>query len=114
MDLPMHSTCNTFLFMLKTAQLPPVRVEPAVRAEIENALHEGESLSQFVEAAVLQTARRRKADQDFLARGRASLEAAKKSGEFYPLAGVLDAMQSRLEGRMKAHGRARGAKASKT
>jgi hypothetical protein len=30
---------------MKTAQLPPVRVEPAVRPEIENALHKGESLS---------------------------------------------------------------------
>ena len=99
--------------MLKTAQLPPVRVEPAVRAEIESALHDGESLSQFVESAVLQAARRRTADQDFLARGRASLDAAMKSGEFYPLAGVLDAMQTRLDERMKAHDRARRAKAHK-
>lgn len=88
---------------MKTAQLPPVRVEPAVRAEIESALHEGESLSQFVEAAVLQVARRRKADQEFLARGRASLENAKKTGELYPLAGVLDELQTRLDDRMKAH-----------
>jgi len=98
---------------MKTAQLPPVRVEPAVRAEIENALREGETLSQFVEVAVLQAARRRKADQDFLARGRASLDNARKTGEFYPLRGVLDGMQARLDDRMKAHARAQGAKADK-
>jgi len=98
---------------MKTAQLPPVRVEPAVRAEIESALHEGESLSQFVEVAVLQAARRRKADQDFLARGRASLDNARNTGEFYALRGVLDGMQARLDDRMKAHARAQGAKAGK-
>ena len=57
---------------MKTAQLPPVRVEPAVREEIESALREGESLSEFLEAAALQAARRRLAQEEFLARGRAS------------------------------------------
>lgn len=84
-----------------------------MRAEIESALHEGESLSQFVEAAVLQAARRRKADQDFLARGRASLDNARTTGEFYALRGVLDGMQARLDDRLKAHARAQGAKAGK-
>ena len=51
---------------MKTAQLPPVRVEPAVREEIESVLLEGESLSQFVEASAMQAARRRKAQQAFL------------------------------------------------
>ncbi len=87
---------------MKTAQLPPVRVAPAVRAEIESALHEGESLSEFVEASVLQPARHRKAQQAFLARGRSSLAKARKSGEFHPLQSVLDGMQSRLEDRMRA------------
>ena len=85
---------------MKTAQLPPVRVEPAVRDEIEAVLHEGESLSQFVEAAAVQAARRRKAQQEFVARGRASLAHAKATGEFYPLQGALDQMRARLDGRM--------------
>ena len=91
---------------MKSAQLPPVRVEPAVRAEIESALHEGESLSEFVEAAALQAARRRKSEQEFLDRGRASLVNARKSGEFYPMLGVLDDMHTRLEARMERHRRA--------
>lgn len=90
---------------MKTAQLPPIRVEPAVREEIEDALHDGESLSQFVEASALQAARRRKADQAFLARGRASLAEARKTGEFYPLSEVLDELRARIDRRMKAHGR---------
>ena len=35
---------------MKTAQLPPVRVEPSVREEIESVLRPGETLSQFVAA----------------------------------------------------------------
>jgi len=95
---------------MKTAQLPPVRVEPSVREEIESALREGESLSEFVEASALQAARHRKAQQEFLARGRASLAAAKKTGKLFPLQGTLDQMQTRLEKRMTEHRRTSRAK----
>ncbi|HEX7640107.1 MAG TPA: YlcI/YnfO family protein [Burkholderiaceae bacterium] len=82
---------------MKTAQLPPVRVEPSVREEIESALREGESLSEFIEASALQAARRRKAQEAFVARGRASLAAAKESGRLFPLEQVLDEMEARLK-----------------
>jgi hypothetical protein len=95
---------------MKTAQLPPVRVEPSVREEIESALREGESLSEFVEASALQAARHRKAQQEFLARGRASLAAAKKTGKRFALQGTLDQMQARLEKRMTEHRRTSRAK----
>ena len=94
---------------MKTAQLPPVRVEPAVREEIESALHEGESLSEFLEAAALQTARRRLAQEEFLARGRASLAKARQAGEFHPLQKSLDQMRTRLEKRMDEERRKRPA-----
>lgn len=87
---------------MKSAQLPPVRVEPSVRGEIEAVLREGESLSQFVEAAAIQAARQRKAQEQFLARGRAALADAKRTGEFYPAGEVLDAMHGRLQSRMQA------------
>ena len=90
-----HSICTTF-WCMKTAQLPPVRVEPSVREEIEAVLHDGESLSEFVEAAAVQTARRRKAQEEFLARGRASLARAKRTGEFYVADKVLEDMRGRL------------------
>lgn len=109
----LHSICATFGSM-KTAQLPPVRVEPAVRDEIESVLQEGESLSQFVEAAAVQAARRRKAQQAFLARGRASLAHAKRTGEFYPLHDVLDEMRARLEARMDKQRRAKPLKTRKS
>ena len=98
---------------MKTAQLPPVRVEPAVREEIEGVLHEGESLSQFVEAAAVQAARRRKAQQEFVARGRSSLVRAKTSGEFYPLQGALDQMRARLDQRVAEAQRGKRGKSAK-
>lgn len=85
---------------MKTAQLPPVRVEPSVREEIESVLLQGETLSQFVENAAVQAAQRRKSQQEFLARGRASLQRAKKSGQYYSSKDALDAMQARLDERI--------------
>lgn len=87
---------------MKTAQLPPVRVEPSVREEIESVLREGESLSEFVETAAVEAARRRKAQEEFLARGRASLAEARRTGEFYAVDEVLDGMRGRLQARMQS------------
>lgn len=85
---------------MKTAQLPPVRVEPSVREEIESVLRPGETLSQFVENAAVQAAQRRRSQQDFLERGRGSLKRASKSGEYYSVKDALDAMQARLDARV--------------
>jgi len=99
---------------MKTAQLPPVRVEPSVRDEIESVLHQGETLSQFVENAAIQAAQRRKSQQEFIARGRDSLKRAKKHGEYYSAKDALDAMQARLDTRIselaQQQGRARTAR----
>lgn len=45
---------------MRSAQLPPVRVKPAVREQVEQSLREGESLSEVVEAAALQAARQQR------------------------------------------------------
>lgn len=95
---------------MKTAQLPPVRVEASVRKEIESVLREGESLSEFIETAAVQAARRRKAQEEFLARGRASLAQALRTGEFYAADEVLEGMRGRLEARMEAQRKASAGK----
>ena len=95
------------------AQLPPVRVEPAVRQEIESVLRQGETLSQFVETAAIQAAQWRRSQQEFLARGRASLERASASGKYYSAQEALDAMQARLDTRMSALARDKGAKVAR-
>lgn len=98
---------------MKTAQLPPVRVESSVREEIEAVLRQGESLSQFVETAAIEAARRRKAQAEFLARGRASLAQAKRTGEFYAADEALDAMRERLQTRMQALRKSKGTAGTK-
>lgn len=87
---------------MKTAQLPPVRVAPAVRAQIEAVLQAGETLSQFVEQAAVQTAQRRQAQQAFVARGRAALARARQTGVLHDADDALAAMQARLDARVAA------------
>lgn len=95
---------------MKSSQLPPVRVELAVREEIESCLREGESLSQFIETTAVEAARARKSQKEFLARGRASLDRARREGEFYPASDVLEGMRSRLYARMESLKRKRAVK----
>ena len=87
---------------MKSAQLPPVRIETSIRREIEAALHEGESLSEFVLSATLEAARRRQAQEAFLARGRASLDHALQTGEFYEVEPVVEELRQRLRARLTA------------
>ena len=63
---------------------------------------EGESISEFVETAAIEAARRRSAQEAFLARGRASLAKAKRTGEFYAAEKVVEDMRERLQSRMQA------------
>ena len=83
--------------LMKSAVLPPVRVEPDFREEVESVLREGETLSEFVESAVRQAAHRRRAQDEFVARGMASLAEAKRTGKFLPAAEVVEKLQAKLD-----------------
>ncbi len=62
--------CITYVMhAMKTALLPPTRVQPALRNHIESLLHEGESLSAFIESAVRHQAQWREEQRAFLERG---------------------------------------------
>lgn len=69
---------------MKTATIPSLRVEPQLRRAVEEVLLEGESISSFIEAALRASVERRRAQQDFIARGLAAGEEARHSGEYYP------------------------------
>lgn len=83
---------------MKTATIPSVRVEPTFRAEVEAVLGDTESLSEFVEAAILESVRRRRSQAEFIARGMASLEAAKLADDFVD----ADVAVGRLEQKLGA------------
>jgi hypothetical protein len=67
-------------YKMKTATIPPIRVAPEFRIEVEGILEHGESLSEFVENAVRQTVLKRKNQAEFLRRGIAAIEETKRAG----------------------------------
>lgn len=83
---------------MKTATIPPVRIEPALREQLEQVLAEGESLSAFVESAVRASVRQRQAQAEFVRRGLASLARARTEGGYVS----ADESVQRLAARLKA------------
>lgn len=81
---------------MKTATLPSIRVEPEFRSAVESLLGEHETLTEFVENAVRETANRRRAQTEFLARGIQSLEDAKRTDNYVDADLVLEKLRQRL------------------
>jgi predicted transcriptional regulator len=75
--------------LMKTASIPSLRVDPALRQAAEGVLQEGESLSGFVEQSLRANIARRQAQREFIARGLASRDDARLTGEYYPADDVL-------------------------
>jgi predicted transcriptional regulator len=83
-------------YSMKTAILPSIRVDPALRASVESLLEAGETLSGFVENAVRQTVLRRQNQVEFIARGLMSLENAKRTGEYVDADAVVENLARKL------------------
>ena len=81
---------------MKTTTIPSVRVTPAVRADIEALLTDGETLSQFVESSVIEAVRRRRNQSEFVARGMAALAHSRETGDFVEPADLLSRLESKL------------------
>jgi len=82
---------------MKTATLPAIRVEREFREEMESVLGEGETLSAFIESAARREAHYRKVQAEFLARGRASLAEARKTGGTVPVKSVIAELDKMIE-----------------
>ena len=68
---------------MKTATLPPLRVAPELRQAAEAVLHEGESLSSLMEQSLRDEINRRRMQAEFIARGLAAREDARRTGVYY-------------------------------
>jgi predicted transcriptional regulator len=90
---------------MKTATMPALRVDPQLREEAESVLEENETLSAFMESALRDGIARRRLQREFVTRGLASRDEARRTGEYVDAADV----QGELEGMLKA---ARAAKAA--
>jgi predicted transcriptional regulator len=82
---------------MKTATMPALRVQPELRQAAEKMLQPGETLSGFVEESLRRNVERRQAQQEFLARGLASREAAKLSGDYVAASVVLAKLAARIK-----------------
>lgn len=81
---------------MKTANIPSLRVEPELRYAVESALHDNETLSSFMEQALREQVKRRQLQDDFLARGLASRDKARQTGEYYDADDVLVKLDTML------------------
>lgn len=81
---------------MKTATLPPIRVAPDFRLELEGVLEQGESLSQFVENAVRATVAKRKTQAEFVRRGMAAIEATQRDASGIPAEQVIAKLEAKL------------------
>ena len=90
---------------MKSAVIPQIRVEPALRAELESVLRQGETLTDFVEATVRDAIAFRRVQTAFHARAQAASEAYHQTGVSVPVETVLDRLQSKLDARRKKLGR---------
>lgn len=82
---------------MKTATMPALRVEPELRQSAEEMLRPGETLSAFVEDSLRRNVELRRAQQEFIARGLASRDAAKESGEYVSAKKVLSKLRAKLK-----------------
>jgi len=82
---------------MRSATFPPIRVEPKLRSEVEAVLREGESLTQFIEEAVVSAAAWRRVQAEFVARGETAIERWKREGGGHTVGAVMDGLQTRLD-----------------
>jgi hypothetical protein len=90
---------------MKSADIPQIRVEPELRAELESVLMPGETLTDFVEASVRNAVAFRRVQTSLHARAQAASEEYHRTGVSVPVDTVLDRLQSRLDARRKQLGR---------
>src|SRR5439155_8263471 len=91
-----------YILGMKTSTLPPLRVEPRLRALAQRLLREGETLSSFIVDAVEERVRSRAIENEFIKRGLASGEKARRSGKHVPAASVVAGLRRRLDRARKA------------
>lgn len=86
---------------MKDAVIPQVRVESALRAELEQVLQTDESITEFVETAVRRAIEHRRVQRSFDARAEAALEEFRRTGESVPVEDVLQMLQARVDARRR-------------
>lgn len=90
---------------MKTASIPTLRVTPELRQAAEDLLEAGETLSGFVEQSIRANIERRRMRKAFIARGLASRDEARLTGEYFAAEEIraeLDALLQAAESKTHA------------
>jgi len=87
---------------MKSSSFPCLRVEPELREAAESVLREGETLTSLIETAVRETIRRRRVQEEFIARGLRWREDAERTGIYHCAASVHAELQRGLDARRRS------------
>ena len=82
---------------MKSATIPPLRVDPELRIAAENILKEDETLSSFVIDSIKDGIQNRQTKQAFIKRGLKVGDESRESGEYYDAHHVLDELKNMLD-----------------
>jgi predicted transcriptional regulator len=83
--------------MTKTATLPAIRISPALRAQAEHLLGEGETLSAFIVESLEHNIDRRRMQREFIARGLAAADSARAQNRYTPAATVMRRLKAQID-----------------
>jgi len=87
---------------MKPASFPSLHVEPELREAAVSVLREGETLTSLIETSIRETIRRRRIQDQFIARGLRSREDAERAGIYHSAETVHAELQRRLDARRKS------------
>ncbi|WP_300109461.1 YlcI/YnfO family protein [Rhodoferax sp.] len=81
---------------MKTATIPPIRIEPSFRREIEQSLDNGETMAALVENAVRIEVSRRREQSEFVRRGLAAIARSEAAGDWIPAETVIAKLEAKV------------------
>lgn len=87
---------------MKTATIPPVRIDPSFRKDMEQSLEGGESLASLVETAVRNEVTRRRVQSEFVRRGMAAIYRTVSVGDGVPAEAVISKLEKKLAAARKS------------
>ena len=87
---------------MKSSTIPPVRIDPKFRYELEQALEVGETLAALVEKAVRSEVNRRRDHSEFVRRGLAAIKRTVEAGDGIPAETVISELRATVAAARKS------------
>ena len=81
---------------MKTATIPPIRIESAFRQEIQQSLGDGETMAALVENAVRTEVTRRRDQSEFVRRGLVAIARSEADGDWIPAETVIAKLEAKV------------------